>query len=129
MLSKFVFVVSRLIHYVISHTGSRQKWWSTGEKRGSLRRSWSCLAWASPCTYSRCMPCTCTYLFWFSYKWNQFPFSFNLNWSWQASERLHDKMTNFVSKNKAAQMHGSRFVCICQKLIISLRLSSFIDEF
>ncbi|PRQ18028.1 putative sec1-like protein [Rosa chinensis] len=25
-----------------------------------------------------------------------------------ASERLHDKMTNFVSKNKAAQMHGSR---------------------
>lgn len=25
-----------------------------------------------------------------------------------ASERLHDKMTSFVSKNKAAQMHGSR---------------------
>ncbi|XP_042010654.1 SNARE-interacting protein KEULE-like isoform X2 [Salvia splendens] len=25
-----------------------------------------------------------------------------------ASERLHEKMTNFVSKNKAAQIHGSR---------------------
>ncbi|XVF51634.1 hypothetical protein PTKIN_Ptkin04bG0200100 [Pterospermum kingtungense] len=25
-----------------------------------------------------------------------------------ASERLHEKMTNFVSKNKAAQLHGSR---------------------
>ncbi|XP_070676589.1 SNARE-interacting protein KEULE-like isoform X2 [Malus domestica] len=25
-----------------------------------------------------------------------------------ASERLHDKMTNFVSRNKAAQIHGSR---------------------
>lgn len=24
----------------------------------------------------------------------------------QASEKLHDKMTNFMSKNKAAQIHG-----------------------
>lgn len=31
--------------------------------------------------------------------------------SCQASERLHEKMTNFVSKNKAAQIqHGSRLV-------------------
>ncbi|KAG6399242.1 hypothetical protein SASPL_140718 [Salvia splendens] len=27
-----------------------------------------------------------------------------------ASERLHEKMTNFVSKNKAAQIHGSRLI-------------------
>lgn len=27
---------------------------------------------------------------------------------WQASERLHEKMTNFIAKNKAAQIHSSR---------------------
>lgn len=32
----------------------------------------------------------------------------------QASERLHEKMTNFVSKNKAAQIHqGSRLALWC----------------
>jgi|APAra0007618407_1042631.scaffolds.fasta_scaffold04123_4 hypothetical protein len=30
----------------------------------------------------------------------------------QASERLHDKMTNFLSKNKAAQLQGKRWVLL-----------------
>lgn len=50
---------------------------------------------------------------------NIFGFEESLYWLWntfwsiiylQASERLHEKMTNFVSKNKAAQIHGSRLV-------------------
>lgn len=36
-------------------SGSWQNWWSTWEKRGSFGGSWSCLAWASTCTYSRCI--------------------------------------------------------------------------
>lgn len=32
----------------------------------------------------------------------------------QASERLHEKMTSFISKNKAAQIqHSARLVKIC----------------
>nr|CAB3446530.1 unnamed protein product [Digitaria exilis] len=31
-----------------------------------------------------------------------------------ASERLHDKMTNFISKNKAAQLHQARFTDLMQ---------------
>jgi syntaxin-binding protein 1 len=27
----------------------------------------------------------------------------------QANERLHEKLTNFISKNKAAQLHKARF--------------------
>lgn len=34
--------------------------------------------------------------------------------AFQASERLHEKMTNFVTKNKAAQIHqGSRLALLC----------------
>ncbi|OEL23469.1 putative protein transport Sec1a, partial [Dichanthelium oligosanthes] len=35
-------------------------------------------------------------------------FSVNEIKRFQASERLHDKMTNFISKNKAAQLHQAR---------------------
>lgn len=46
----------------IVHTDSKQNWWSTWEKTCSLRRSWSCLARVSPCTYRSCKSCAYTYL-------------------------------------------------------------------
>ena len=43
---------------------------------------------------------------------------FFINGFFQASERLHEKMTNFVSKNKAAQIHqGSRLALLCCLLL------------
>lgn len=41
----------------------------------------------------------------------------------QASVRLHDKMTSFVSKNKAAQMHGSSSIYMSSYMAIP-RLSA-----
>ncbi|XP_052627617.1 uncharacterized protein LOC128134180 [Lactuca sativa] len=43
--------------------------------------------------------------------------------SHKASVRLHDKMTSFVSKNKAAQMHGSSSVYMSSYMAIP-RLSA-----
>ncbi|KAF2282668.1 hypothetical protein GH714_043778 [Hevea brasiliensis] len=40
--------------------------------------------------------------------------------AWHASERLHDKMTNFASKNKAAQMHTTRLDWYMQKIVQAL---------
>lgn len=36
-------------------SGNKQNRWPTWEKRSSFGGSWSCLAWASSRTYSRCM--------------------------------------------------------------------------
>jgi len=38
--------------------------------------------------------------------------------TFQANERLHEKMTSFVSKNKAAQLQQARFVQEMQLLQI-----------
>jgi len=46
---------------------SWQEWWSTREKRGSAGRSWSYMAWTSPCTYCWCMFCHLCLGFWIYY--------------------------------------------------------------